>query len=423
MSSPCRIPYDNLKALFIKSINYDRGTYRYYRKSIESILKMPIKDEAKVHAIWFMGIVYNNALNVESATETNGIVTEGLPIKISDLVKDKLNETSTDFTELLNDLKELLKEPVAADEADLSSGVSTETKGEKLTTVGEISKVNNELKEAVLTDLSAAGPKRERLEDLREQERDDILWQERGFLSTGTSPKKEEKPLTTAQKLNNIFTKLTKGSNATLNNLFDEFEDVINKDPLYDKSAKINAYNKFLDGISKLKNTAATSLRALIDQKKNELAQSEEAQSKLINLRSIPVLGEMHYVRKKNGDIKLLVFKNGVYFSYNPKYTGQNENVLEQYTVEPTDYITPVYGKDNLEVTNPSGSEFRLNANLAKNGVGFEDVRLYEEGIEPGVTADNRTGNQKISDGLSLNLGLTTQIKIVADRRELELLY
>lgn len=582
----CRIPYENLKTLFIKSINYDRAKYRYYRESIKSIMAMPIEDEAKVHAIWFMGIVYNNALNVESATETNGIVTEGLPIKISDLVKDKLNEPSTDFKELLKGIESILTEPVAADEADLSGapvsnierrrqeeiskivskyfpnskftsilyhgtrgqerfekfdenrignldsgyfgrgiylspdrasaegyakpyngivlyavvnlenplitdanqantgitlenydgaivtlgedvlGISEkeynpnqvievvlkkanqvqilseeeskkideinarydklaegkpEVKGEKLTTTGEISKVNNELKEAMLTDLSAAGPKRERLEDLREQERDDRLWQERGFLSTGTSSKKEEtkKPLTTAQKLNNIFTKLTKATDATLNNLFAEFEDVINKDALYDNSAKINAYNKFLEAISKVKNTSATSLRALIDQKKAELSETENASSKLINVRAIPALGEMHYVRKKDGQIKLLVFKNNQYFEYSSEYNGENESELTLYNVEPTDYITPVYGQDNLEVSNASGSEFRLNSTLAKNGVGFEGVRIYTEGIQAETPSDNRTGNQKISDSLSLGVGLANQIKIIADRRRI----
>ncbi len=579
----CRIPYENLKTLFIKSINYDRGKYRYYRESIKSIMAMGIEDEAKVHAIWFMGIVYNNALNVESATETNGIVTEGLPIKISDLVKDKLNETSTDFKELLKGIESILTEPVAADEADLSGEIKLsatdkiiwghpglgkttfkeqnptgvldfdtdfkpkvakklglpankqnskglnewrndsnkaefeavmrevwkeavaeskrsgkmlvvsdmlflkenlndfdkiittsketfikrttergdnpeilqswkssidkiiaeidqskviftnkyfselaaegkpEVKGEKLTTAGEISKVNNELKEAALTDLSAAGPKRERLEDLREQERDDRLWQERGFLGTGTTAKKEEtkKPLTTAQKLNNIFTKLTKASDATLNDLFAEFEDVINKDALYDNSAKINAYNKFLEAISKVKNTSATSLRALIDQKKAELSEIEESASKLINVRAIPSLGEMQYVRKKDGQIKLLVFKNDQYFVYSPEYTGENESELTLYTVEPTDYITPVYGQDNLEITNSSGSQYRLNANLAKNGVGFEDVRIYEQGIQSETPSDNRTGNQKISDSLSLGVGLANQIKIIADRRRI----
>ena len=399
----CRIPYENLKTLFIKSYNFDKAKYRYYRNSITSILGMNIQDEAKVHAVWFMGIVYNNALNLQSELDTEGIVTEGLPIKISDLVKDKLSDPNTNYKELLKDLKKLLKETAAQ---------------VNLTTVGEIEKVNAQYKEAALNNLSAAGPLRERLDDFREQERDDRLWQEKGFLRTGIT-KAEEKPLTTAQKLNKIFTKIVSATDATLNNLFNEFEDVIAKDALYDKPAKIKAYNSFLQAISKLKNTSAVSLKALIDQKIAELSETEEGEAKLLNVRNIPVFGQMQYVRKQNGDIKLLVFNDGKYFSYSPIYNGENVDALSLYTVEPTDYITPVYGLENLEIANELGNLYRLSPTLSKNGLAFEGARLYEEGIELASSADNRTGAQKISDNLSLNVGLTDQIKVIADRRRI----
>ncbi len=95
----CRIPYDRLQKLFDKSLQYDRSTYRYYRNSIDSIMKLAIADEAKVHAIWFMGLAYNNALELDV-----DIITEGLPLKINDLVVDRLTNISTDYSELLDKL-------------------------------------------------------------------------------------------------------------------------------------------------------------------------------------------------------------------------------------------------------------------------------------------------------------------------------
>jgi len=56
------------------------------------------------------------------------------------------------------------------------------------TVAGKIKEVNDAFQEAKVTDPMAAGVYRQELEDLREQERDERLWQERGFLREGTAP-------------------------------------------------------------------------------------------------------------------------------------------------------------------------------------------------------------------------------------------
>jgi hypothetical protein len=100
----CRIPYEKLQKLFDKSLQFDRETYRFYRNSIISIMNLRgVDEEAKVHAIWFMGLSYNNALKLE-----DDIVTEGLPAKISDLVYDKLTDPNADYKVLLQSIDDIL---------------------------------------------------------------------------------------------------------------------------------------------------------------------------------------------------------------------------------------------------------------------------------------------------------------------------
>lgn len=61
----------------------------------------------------------------------------------------------------------------------------------------KITETHRAFKEAALTDPFEAEALRNELEDLREQQRDEFLWEERGFLSTGTAPKAPaEKELT-----------------------------------------------------------------------------------------------------------------------------------------------------------------------------------------------------------------------------------
>lgn len=95
----CRIPYDKIKDLFYKSLQFDYDKYRYFKNSAERIMSMPIPDEAKAHALWYMGLLYNDALKVDP-----NIKAEGLPLKISDIVFEKLSDPNTNYTELIKEL-------------------------------------------------------------------------------------------------------------------------------------------------------------------------------------------------------------------------------------------------------------------------------------------------------------------------------
>ena len=136
----CRIPYDRLQILFDKSLQYDREKYRFYKNSIYSIIDMQTTDEAKVHAIWFMALAYNNALEIE-----NDIVTEGLPAKISDLVFDSLTDPNASYSELINAIKSLLSSSETT-----AQPVSTDIK----TTVEKVNEVLVSLKKANTNKLS-----------------------------------------------------------------------------------------------------------------------------------------------------------------------------------------------------------------------------------------------------------------------------
>jgi hypothetical protein len=125
----CRIPYEKLKTLFDKSLQFDRDTYRFYRNSIASIMNLRnVDDEAKVHAIWFMGLSYNSALRID-----DDIVTEGLPAKISELVYDKLTDPSADYKDLLKKINEILdaKVVISADlEGPIAQSPTADTKAD-----------------------------------------------------------------------------------------------------------------------------------------------------------------------------------------------------------------------------------------------------------------------------------------------------
>ena len=68
-----------------------------------------------------------------------------------------------------------------------------------LSLVGKIAEASQEFKQASLVDLDRAGGFRETLEDYREQERDDRLWEDRGFLGRGTVRREETKPTEAAE--------------------------------------------------------------------------------------------------------------------------------------------------------------------------------------------------------------------------------
>jgi hypothetical protein len=112
----CVVPYDKLKDLFFKSLAYDYETYRHYRNSVKRIMTMPLSDEAKVHSIWFMGLLYNEALKSDS-----NLTTEGLPLKISVAVIDDLFNDQADFSSMLNKIDSIITDK----EESSSKAIST----------------------------------------------------------------------------------------------------------------------------------------------------------------------------------------------------------------------------------------------------------------------------------------------------------
>lgn len=472
----CRIPYENLKTLFIKSLAFDREKYRHYRYSIESIMSSNLKDEAKVHAIWFMGILYNNALNLESELEENGIVTEGLPIKIADLVKEELNNPGADYTALLKGIREIVNsvevdptqiikvvepsvqpvvEPIVEPAKPVPStkpkqgnlyeqlrdkNISIASKGFVAYYIARDGSTKPDVRRlGVVMVVSQRGFKYKKEDGTLSDWFNYSYTKVRGggmgnpyYMFSPTelvqektvapAPIKEEKKLTTIQKIDNILQKALTANDTTVSNLLSELEKVLDADVLYDSAARIKAYNKFLQSISKIKGTNAVSVRALTQEKINQYDDLSKKQASFINVRELSVFKDLNYVRKDNGAILLVVYKDGKYYNYNESFDGTNFEVLTEYTVEPKDYISQFYKDENLAVTNSTGSEFRLNSTLSKNGVSFEGVRIFETAPAKGEVGvkDTRPGNQKISDNLAAGVGLNKQLKFIADRRRIQ---
>jgi hypothetical protein len=98
----CQISYDTIRDLFFKSLAFDKTTYSSYSNMVSSIMGMNIDSETKVHTIWYMGILYN-----QSIKHDDSIITEDLPLQVSALVVDKLNDDAADFEKLLEEVNQL----------------------------------------------------------------------------------------------------------------------------------------------------------------------------------------------------------------------------------------------------------------------------------------------------------------------------
>lgn len=119
----CQISYDRLNKLFFDSIAFD-PKYKSYREMANRIFSMALTEESKVTSVWYMGLLYNNAIPMD-----NQIRTEDLPRTVAALVADKIGNESADFIDLYKKVKDVFA-PKAADEADLSGGVSTDAKAD-----------------------------------------------------------------------------------------------------------------------------------------------------------------------------------------------------------------------------------------------------------------------------------------------------
>lgn len=117
----CQISYERLNKLFFDSIAFD-PKYKSYREMANRIFSMALTEESKVTSVWYMGLLYNNAIPMD-----NQIRTEDLPRTVAALVADKIGNESADFIDLYKKVKDAFA-PQAADEADLSGGVSTDAK-------------------------------------------------------------------------------------------------------------------------------------------------------------------------------------------------------------------------------------------------------------------------------------------------------
>ena len=116
----CQISYDRLNKLFFDSIAFD-PKYKSYRAMADRLLNMDsLTEESKVTAVWYMGLLYNNAIPMD-----NQIKTEDLPRTVAAIVADKIGEPTSDFKGLYKQVQEVFK-PKPADEADLSEGVKIE---------------------------------------------------------------------------------------------------------------------------------------------------------------------------------------------------------------------------------------------------------------------------------------------------------
>lgn len=114
----CQISYERLNKLFFDSVAYD-AKYKSYREMANSIFSMALTEESKVTALWYMGLLYNNAIGMDKE-----IRTEDLPRAVSAVAADKIGNESVDFIELYKKVQAVFA-PQAADEADLSGGIST----------------------------------------------------------------------------------------------------------------------------------------------------------------------------------------------------------------------------------------------------------------------------------------------------------
>lgn len=288
----CRIPYDRLQKLFDKSLQYDRSTYRYYRNSIDSIMKLAIADEAKVHAIWFMGLAYNNALELDV-----DIITEGLPLKINDLVVDRLTNISTDYSELLDKVLNVVNPKTLTEDPDLDP--------------------------------------------------DPVA--------------KEVKIKSTIESLNEVLLKVNKSSAKELASLYDDFKSIIEKDRTLSNPTIQVHLGKFKEALAKKRiSSLITSLNATIDLEIKDL-EPNLIEETLIDVAGDEFENNVYIVTQPNGSLIEVLYKNGEYYviPQTGPITEESLTLYSVQELDHVSKFYPE--KLNESESDSTGSEFRLN--------------------------------------------------------------
>lgn len=400
----CRIPYDKLQTLFTKSLAFDRSTYRFYRNYIKSVMNMPIVDEAKVHAIWFGGLSYNDALNYEE-----DIVTEGLPAAISNLVFGSLNSTSANYTELLNGIIEILEGKPAAPVSDV---ITDEVYNDFVDKNIVPYNVLNSIADKVIARTSLS-ERETAIFSSKTSEVNEII------RAKAPTPK-QAVAKTTVDLINDTLASLRKVDSTGILSTLDKFNDIISSARDLSDAQKIEAYDKFKEVLNtKPQNSNKAVALANIDARISELDTTQPTTG-LIDFGRIPGIGlDIYSIRvHSTGEVFEAIRLNNAYFKVTPEYNGTNPEVLEEYTIQPLDYIKALYSqKINIGNTDNSGRYARVDINIVQNGVQFADVRVYPLGVTEEQSLDNATGNERISKNIKAGTSVLDQVQIIADRR------
>ena len=365
----CQIPYDSIKELFVRALAYNKPTYNSYRNMAMSITQMSIPDESKVQALWFTGILYNQAQKFDSE-----IVTEDLPFAVSELVVDKLNDPTVDFTDLLEQVKSLFKPaaPVTDEKADIEGGVPTQ-------------------------------------------------------------PPITPKPLTLKQQLKKLLSKANSGKSADIRNAINEFNAIVKSNPEADNPTLKNTFIADLKKIINEKTSPSTKMQMMdyLEQvfKINQPPSTDK--SAFIDIASDPTLGLNFYViRQEDGTLVHAVLDetDSTYYVYDSIFNGLNFEDLDTYNVNPTDSIVPVYYQTTTVIDksyDKTGGRTRINDQFTKNGITLDASRLVESEIlkrEEGGVVDTRKNREVIGDSVGSNPSLLNRkLRIVADRRRINL--
>jgi len=470
----CKVSYSKLNDLFLKSLQFDYEKYRDYRNSIIRLATLPnLTPEAKVRSIWYMGLLYNKLL----ATDDN-LITKNLPYKINELSKTWANATrdfesdSFTFSNILQDILALVNESYGTKKNKFENLSNVEI-SDLLTSLGEanfnkiVSTLNVDGDAIIDSEFNQTNKTFEEYtnltynsflkylsvpsEDLGKMT-DAILFNDNYYTPSEfislikeeiikTNPNlvynnllefsfPEEADLTPSpvpvktvnDLMNESIVKLRKAKNTEIVSIFNEFKSIVEKNfASLEADGTIRAYDVFKNELGKKSNSP---------QKKSILAQIEtltdvantQVATSFINIGDELGLGkDMYVVRKKDGSLINLAFKDGKYYLIDDTFNGSNFEEFKEYTIESTDYITPFYYKPDSNDSTNSGDKRRLRSELTKNGITFFGVRQYEKGVEKNTSLDNRTGIERIADGLAPGIPFENQIKIIADRRRINL--
>jgi rubrerythrin len=166
----CQIPSSNLEDALYQAYRHDFEKYKNLSAVIQDVLNQPIAPESKIHAVWFYAGFVDTAAFQITRLQTPEWKSR-VYAKLNNYLKPFLNgDKDFDYDAIVEQIKAFF--PKRAE----TPAPSTKT------TVGQIAEKNSAFKEAVLTDPFEAEALRRELDDLREQERDERLWEEKGYL-------------------------------------------------------------------------------------------------------------------------------------------------------------------------------------------------------------------------------------------------